>query len=211
MRTKAEIIARMNEVGMSQRICAGSCQAFRAVDTGLIDQDKKMVPFVAISANNAGERMDWWTDEIYIEELDVKGAKFDRLRTMFKDHAKSVDNAVARLENARVDAGAFKVDAYFGTDTNSYDVFRKYADAILTDVSVGYIVNDVQITETKGEPMHVLVTDFEVVELSAVWRGFDGGATVGRSATQGGEGVQPKLHSADILRRKLNLKTKDTK
>lgn len=208
MRTKTEIIARMNEVGMSQRSCSGACPSFRAVDTAMIDQENKMVPFIAISANNAGERMDWWTGETYIEELDLTGAKFDRLSTFFKDHTRSVDAAVARIENAHID-GEFKVDVYFGSDTSSYDIFRKYLDGILTDVSVSYIVNDIVVTDKRGEPTHVLVTDFEIVELSAVWRGFDAGATVGRSASQGGGAETPPLNSAELLRLKLDLKIKE--
>ncbi len=180
-RTKEQIIARMNEVGITKRFCSGNCPIKRAERVGEIDEEKRTIPFIMVSSDNAGERYDWWEDEIYIEELDVAGAKFDRLQTFFTDHWASVDNAIGRIDNARKDENELKADVIFGTDSRSDAIFRKYVDGILTDVSIGYRVNDVVVTEKKGEPTSVLVTDYEIVELSAVWRGFDAGATVGRS------------------------------
>ena len=171
----------MNEVGITKRFCSGNCPIKRVERVGAIDEEKRVVPFIMISKDNAGERLDWWTDEIFIEELDVNGAKFDRLQTFFTDHRPSSDNAIGRIENARLEEGELKADVVFGTDDRSDSIFKKYVDGILTDVSIGYRVNDVTVTEKKGEPTHVLVTDYELVELSSVWRGFDAGATVGRS------------------------------
>ena len=211
MRTKAEIIARMNEVGVMHRSCGRGICARAQGDVAQIDVENRTVPFILVSSNNAGERYDWWTDEVYIEELDPAGAKLDELGTFFKDHIRSVDTAIGSVDNARVDGGQIKADVVFGTDPDADLVFSKYRDRILTDVSVGYYVNDITVTEKKGEPTHVLVTDYTIVELSAVWKGFDKGATIGRSVSQGGGGQKPKLHSADILRRKLDLKMKEIK
>lgn len=201
-RTKAEIVS-----GLRGRQIERSAKA----DTTLIDKESKKVPFVIISKENAGRRYDWWKDEEYIEELDVSGAKYSELKTFFKDHEPSVDNAIGRVENARVEDGELKVDVIFGSDDNSYQVFRKYLDGILTDVSIGYSINDVITTERKGEPTHVLVTDFEIVELSAVWKGFDKGATVGRQAENIPEAKEQETfdeRSIDILKKQLELKEK---
>lgn len=213
-RTKEQIIARMNEVGVIKRFCQGRCQRGSSAksDVALIDEKTKTIPFILVSDQNAGERYDWWNDEVYIEELDVTGAHLEELMTFFKDHNKSVDTAIGRIENARVEDGQIKADVIFGTDNNSYLVFQKYRDRILTDVSIGYQVNDITVTEKKGEPTHVLVTDFTIVELSAVWKGFDTGATVGREAQEvqiQPEVETPSLRNTDILRRKLNLKEKE--
>lgn len=180
-RTKAEIIARMNEVGITKRFCSGNCPVARVERVGEINVDKRTVPFIMVSANNAGERYDWWEDEIYIEELEVTGAKFDRLQTLFVDHRPSSINAIGRIDNTRVEDGEMKCEVYFGRDSQSDAIFQKYVDGLLTDVSIGYRINDVIVTEKKEKPTHVLVTDYEIVELSSVWRGFDTGATVGRS------------------------------
>lgn len=215
-RTKEEIIARMNEIGVQKRVCLGKCPMKRAAEPAQINEETRTVPFVLISNDNAGERYDWWNDEVYIEELDVNGARFERLSTLFTDHMPTVDNAIARLENKRIEDGQFKADAIFGGDERSVTIFEKYRDGILSDVSIGYVVHDVVITERKGEPDHVLVTDYEVVELSAVWRGFDSGATVGRSfektetSDEKRDNQTPEMggHCVDVLARELNLKGK---
>lgn len=213
-RTKEEILARMNEVGKTNRFCSGRIMSRKSeneTEVAVIDTEKRMIPFILISKDNAGERYDWWNDEVYIEELDPHGARLDELKTFFKDHNQAVDTAIGRVENKRVDTDEqVKSDVYFGTDADSDLVFSKYNDRILTDVSVGYYVHDIIVTSKEGEPDHVLVTDYTIVELSAVWKGFDRGATIGRSATQGGSGEDtPKLRNTDILRRKLNLKEKE--
>jgi len=210
-RSKADIIARMNEVGITNRSCGRmvrrvSSNAERKNES-VIDVENRTIPFILVSSDNAGERYDWWKDEVYIEELDPNGARLDELKTFFKDHNQAVDTAIGRIENTRVDGNEIKADVVFGTDEDASKVFTKYQDRILTDVSVGYYVNDIVVTSKKDEPDHILVTDYTLVELSAVWKGFDKGATMGRSKTVQKEAVQ--LRNTDVLRRKFNLKLKE--
>ena len=213
-RTKSEIIQRMNEIGVVRRVCMGACPTTRAEATGAIDEETRTVPFVLISSDNAGERYDWWEDEIYIEELDVHGADFARLGTFFTDHRPSADNAIGRVDNARIEDGELRAEVVFGRDQRASDIFQKYVDGILTDVSIGYRVNDVTITSEKDKPDHVLVTDYEVVELSAVWRGFDSGAKSARSekTETGGErdSQTPAMDGrpVEVLKMQLQLKEK---
>jgi len=213
-RTKKQIISRMNKIGYTTRLCNGTCST-AGRDAGDIDIENRTIPFVIISAQNAGERYDWWKDEVYIEELDIAGADFGNLRTFFTDHYKSVHSAIGRVENTRVEDDTIKSEVVFGTDADADKIFQKYVDGILTDVSIGYIVNDVVITEKKDEPTHVLVTDYEIVELSGVWRGFDSGA--GRSKPTDPKPKKRKKSkkskkksntNIDMLRKKLNLKEK---
>ncbi|SFV66613.1 hypothetical protein MNB_SM-5-590 [hydrothermal vent metagenome] len=169
-RSKAEIIARMNEVGKMNRFCGrGLCSrsGTSVGDTAVIDVENRTIPFVLVSEENAGERYDWWNDEVYIEELDPNGARLDELRTFFKDHNQAVDTAIGRIENSRVDGKRIVADVVFGNDDDASRVFQKYQDRILTDVSVGYYVNDIIVTSKKDEPDHVLVTDYTIVELSS--------------------------------------------
>lgn len=212
-RSKEEIISRMNDVGTMNRFCGRriSRRVEGEGNVAVIDVENRTIPFVLVSKDNAGERYDWWNDEVYIEELDPHGARLDELKTFFKDHSQSVDTATGRIENARVDTdGQIKSDVIFGTDDESDRVFIKYQDRILTDVSVGYYVHDIVVTSKKDEPDHVFVTDYTIVELSAVWKGFDKGATMGRSTPQP-KGESKKLRNTEILRKKLNLKNKDLK
>lgn len=194
MRSKQEILTRMNEVGIVTRACGGICPMVRT-ETISIDIEKRTIPFILVSEQNAGERYDWWDDEVYVEELDVNGANFEALRTFFVDHNPNVENAIGRIENTRKSDGRIVADVVFGKDQKSDLVFQKYVDRILTDVSIGYRVKDIQVTEKKGEPAHVLVTDFEIIELSAVWKGFDKGATIGRETKK----------SSSVFRKRLNL------
>lgn len=151
------------------------------LEASAIDVEKRKVSFILISSDNDGERYDWWKDEIYVERLDVNGANYERLKTFFKDHNVSVDSAVGRVVNVRVENGELKGDVIFGTDDDSDKIFRKYVDEVLTDCSVRYKINRVTVEERKDEPTLVTVTDFEIRELSAVGIGFDKGAVVGRN------------------------------
>jgi len=211
-RSKQEIIARMNEVGVMSRSCGRMVRRVSANTQemeSVIDVENRSIPFILVSNDNAGERYDWWNDEVYIEELDPKGARLDELKTFFKDHRQAVDTAIGRIENARVDGDEIKADVIFGTDEDAAKVFTKYQDRILTDVSVGYYVNDIIVTSKEDEPDHVLVTDYTLVELSAVWKGFDKGATMGRSHSMKKE--EKKLRNTDVLRKRFNLKLKEVK
>lgn len=150
------------------------------VESNLINVETRTVPFILISKENEGERYDWWADEIFIEKLDVNGARYERLNTFFKDHIRSVDSAIGKVQNIRIEDGQLKADVVFGTGEESEKVFRKYVEGILTDCSIGYKINTTTVEQRKGEPTLVTVTDFEIRELSAVGIGFDKGATVGR-------------------------------
>lgn len=226
-RTKEQIIKRMNRVGYTTRFCNGVCPKKRVKRAGEIDEEGRKVPFVMISADNAGERFDWWSGETFTEELDVTGAKLERLKTFFKDHHVVVDNAVGRVEDAKVEKKELVCSVVFGTDDDSEKVFRKYVDGTLNDVSIGYNIRDIVVTEKKGEPTHVLVTDFDILELSAVGVGFDAGAgvrgaiTKKKKSSKKSKKVQKRVKkskktqnedseksgaSVDVLAKKLKLK-----
>lgn len=162
----------------------GTIQNRAKPDISLVNEESRMIPFIVVSDDNAGLRYDWWNDEVYEERLDVNGATLDNLNTFFKDHHLIIDNAIGRVENKRVEAGQIKVDVVFGTDENSDTVFRKFKEGILTDVSVGYSIQEVVTTERENEPTEVLVTKFDIHELSAVWKGFDSKAKIGREAEE---------------------------
>lgn len=160
----------------------GTIQNRAKADLSLIDENSRMIPFIIVSDDNAGLRYDWWNDEIYEERLDVNGATMDELNTFFKDHNLNIDSAIGRIENKRVENGQIKVDVIFGTDENSNTVYTKFKEGILTDVSVGYTIQEVTTTERENEPTEVLVNKFNIHELSAVWKGFDSKAKIGRES-----------------------------
>lgn len=132
--------------------------------------------FVMVSDNNGGMRYDWYSGETYIEELSIEGGSFESLNTFFKDHNRSVDSAVGRIENVRVEGGTIVSDVIFGTGDAEQSIYRKYSEGILTDVSIGYQINKYEVEERDGEPDIVTITDYDIFELSAVGIGFDKGA-----------------------------------
>ena len=170
----------------------------RAIET----ENNSDATFILISENNETNRYDWWSGETFIEELDVKGADFSELKTFFKDHNPSVDNAIGKVEDLRIEGSQLLAGVSFGSDDNSQTIKQKYNDEILTDVSIGYRINELILTEKKGEPDHVLVTDYSIVELSAVWKGADSGAIkIKNDAT---DEVKEKRFSYDLYEKKLN-------
>jgi uncharacterized protein (DUF849 family) len=153
-----------------------------------VDSENRKVSFIMISDDNAGTRWDWDRGH-YTEVLDVDGVNHERLRVFFKDHNRSVDSAIGKIENKRVEDGQFKADVIFGTDDRSQEIFKKYEEGILTDCSVTYIRNKVLVEERETEPDLVTVTEYDIIECSAVGVGFDKGATVGRENKLNGENL----------------------
>lgn len=136
-----------------------------------IDSDNNILSFVMISNSNACKRWDWDMGE-YLEELDISGARYNELRTLFTDHNPSVDNAIAKIENIRVENNELVCDCIFAKDERSQNIFKKYKDGILSDVSIGYKILK-QTIDKDSNLKKVLVNEFEIFELSAVWKGAD--------------------------------------
>lgn len=132
------------------------------------------ITFVMVSDQNEGMRFDWWSGDEYIERLDINGANMESLNTFFKNHDREVDDAIGRVENKRKDGDFLLGDVIF--DESGADIKRKYENRTLTDVSIGYKINKYEVEERENEPDIVTITDFDIMELSAVGIGFDSGA-----------------------------------
>lgn len=178
----------------------------RAVaQTDLINEETRTIPFILVSNDNSGLRYDWWEDEIYEEKLIPDGATFDRLNTFFKDHKMSVDTAIGKVVNIRLEDGQIKADVVFGSDTESQIIFNKFREGILTDVSIGYTIQDTKTTKREKDYPLVEVTRFDIHELSAVWKGFDKNAKVGRESQNLEEEVTNEETESDrLLKQKRN-------
>ena len=143
-------------------------------------EDDRRLTFTIVSPNNDGKRYDWGSGEYYTERLDVNGANSERLNTFFKDHNRGVDDAIGRVESVRVDGDSLMCDVIFGSDADS--ILNKYREGILTDVSIGYAINDYTVEKREGDTDLVTITDYTILELSAVGIGFDIGAKHERSS-----------------------------
>lgn len=144
--------------------------------------------FVLVSDDNGGKRYDWESGEYYTEILDVNGSEVERLNTFFKDHYRSVDSAIGKVFNVRVEDGLLIGDVTFGTDEGSQTIYRKYLEGILTDVSIGYEILDYEVTRGADDKSdEVLITRYSLIELSAVGVGFDSGAKKRNKDTEDGD------------------------
>lgn len=180
------------------------------IDQDSFNDEDLTIDFIMISENNAGLRKDFFSGEIFIEELDPRGAILDSLNTFFKNHDYNVDSAMGAIIDKRIDGNRAKARVKFNKDDEeSVKLYNKYRNKVLTDVSVGYRVLDVDVTERVGEPTHILVKSFEIRELSAVWRGFDQGAKVGREHQELKKEVK-SISEAELLRRKRVLDLAET-
>lgn len=167
------------------------------------NNENDSLTFVMVSDQNEGYRWDWDLGT-YIERLDISGANYEHLNTFFKNHDRDVDAAVGRVENKRVDGTSLLGDVVF--DESGADIKRKYENGTLTDVSIGYKINKYEVEEREGEPDIVTVTDFEILELSAVGVGFDKGAKHTGRESDFNEGEEQMLK--ELLERLAKLEKK---
>ena len=140
------------------------------------DPTSEKMTFVLISNDNGGKRYDWDSGGQYEEVLDVNGARYGQLNTLFKDHDRGVDSAIATITNTRLEEGQIVSDVAFGSDSEAQRVETKYKEGILTDVSIGYEILEYKREEREGQIDLVTITDYEILEASAVGIGFDSGA-----------------------------------
>ncbi len=154
-----------------------------AVDNGNTDNainlSERTIWFTAVSDDNKGLR-ETWSGVKYIEEIDVATINVDNWKLFVKDHNPSTDNVIGRIVETLKEEGKLKAKVRF-SETAS-DVFQKYHEGILTDVSIGYRYDLNDATIIDDEIPLVLLRNVEIFELSSVWQGFDSGAKLGREA-----------------------------
>lgn len=190
-----------------------------------IDVADRTIWFVAVSNNSRGLR-ETWSGMRYYEEIDVDTANVDSFRVFIKDHTPNTDNVIGRVVETLKEDGKLKAKVKFSNTDSGREVFAKYQEGILTDVSIGYRydLNDAIIFDDEEIPL-VVLRNIEIYELSSVWMGFDSGATIGREANSKtddpvlpnveegqdtGEGLDPETIAIrmQLMRRNIKLKIK---
>lgn len=139
------------------------------------DAQANTLRFCMVSSDNACKR---WDLEVgsYDEELSLDGANCAQLKTFFKDHEPSVDNAIGKVERVVHENGELIADVRFSTDADAQKILQKYKEGVLSDVSIGYAIKEYKDSRAGGR-IKRLVTSYDVFELSAVWKGADKYAT----------------------------------
>ncbi len=131
-----------------------------------------------------------WADGTFYEELDMKGARLERLNNgapFLADHdGSSVLRTYGVVESARVSNGQGIAVVRFDTAENDPDadkLFRKVANGIVRSVSIGYRTHKIEKVTTEGQKIPTFrVTDFTPYEISAVTMPADDSAKF-RSST----------------------------
>ena len=163
------------------RVFENSVRIDTDVDSA-INEAENTIWFIAVSEDNAGLR-ETWSGVRYIEQIDVESIVTDRFRVFAKDHKPSTDNVIGRVVQVIKEDGKLKAQIKFSFTDNAREVFQKYKEGILTDVSIGYRYDLEKATIIDDDVPVVILREVEIFELSSVWMGFDGGAKIGREIT----------------------------
>lgn len=161
-----------------RRVFENSVRMDTEVDSAINEADNT-IWFIAVSDDNAGIR-ETWSGVRYIEQIDVDSINTDRFRVFAKDHNPNTDTVIGRVVQTVKEDGKLKVQIKFSFTDGAREVFQKYKEGILTDVSIGYRYDIEKATIIDDEVPVVILREVEIFELSSVWMGFDGGAKIGR-------------------------------
>ena len=128
--------------------------------------------------------------EQYWEELslDPKHVRMDRLRAgaplLDSHNADTIGSVIGVVESASLQKGRGLATVRFDRGPQGEDVFRKVADGIVRNVSVGYRVHKMEKVEDAADKIPVYrAVDWEPHELSMVPIGADAGAGTRASGT----------------------------
>lgn len=147
-------------------------------------------------------RWDWWTGKRYKETLSLDAAhvRMDRLNggapLLDTHNAYSLDGVLGVVEpgTAMVDGAEGRATVRFADTPEIEPIWRKVAQKIIRNVSVGYIVHKVEKTEADDEKVETWrAIDWEPMEISLVPVGADPGAGI--------RAEQPEFYPCAIIQR----------
>lgn len=162
-----------------------------SVQPGTLDAEKRTVDIVWTTGATVRRRLyDWANDRVVdIDEvLSVKptAVRMERLTSgrapLLNAHSSwRLGDVMGVIESASIANGEGRARVRFAKAEDDEDadrVFRKVADGILPNISVGYDVHRWNITREEGKPERWEAVDWEPMEISLVPIGADMGAAV---------------------------------
>lgn len=159
-------------------------RAFLAERAG-IDDDARTVS-LAFSSETPYER--YWGIEIL--DHAPSSIRLGRLKSggpLLIDHDNSIRSQIGVIES--VEIGKDRVGravVRFGKDADSDAIFQKVKDGIVANVSVGYMIHQAKMVETKDDIETYRVIDWEPLEISLVAVPADTSVGIGRSLEDDG-------------------------
>lgn len=145
------------------------------------DEENRTVEFIA-STGARGLRQSWRGD--YYEELEISESaiRMERLNNaapfLNAHNAWGVNNVLGVVERGWIENGNLIIRVKFSQRDEVAPILQDIRDGVLPHVSVGYYVQQYDVTEREGELDVRRGVDWEPVEVSLVPIGFDDGATV---------------------------------
>ena len=168
-----------------------------------IDAEARTVE-LSFSSDTPYRRFDWWENRYYEEILSHEPEAVDlerltQIGVVLVNHD-SRKLPVGAVEKAWIDGRKGRALVRFDDDDESESVFQKVRKGIMRGVSVGYVVNEWQITQpTDGRLAVEVATKWEPLEISIVSVPADASVGVGRSFfeqeenTEGGKQMEPEV------------------
>lgn len=150
-----------------------------------IDAEARTVE-LSFSSDTPYRRFDWWENRYYEEILSHEPEAVDlerltQIGVVLVNHD-SRQLPVGAVEKAWIDGRKGRALVRFDDDDESESVFQKVRKGIMRGVSVGYVVNEWQITQpTDGRLAVEVATKWEPLEISIVSVPADASVGVGRS------------------------------
>lgn len=145
-----------------------------------INSDDRTVE-LAFSSEEPYER--WWGREIL--DHSPKSIRMGRLMSgapLLSDHDNSIRSQIGVVESVSIGADRVgRAVVRFGKGAADDEIFQKVQDGIIRNVSVGYIIHDATIIETRDGIDTYRVMDWEPLEISLVAVPADNSVGVGRS------------------------------
>lgn len=163
-----------------------------AVERAAVDEAERTVE-LAFSSETPYER--WWGIEIL--DHQKKSIRLDRLKQggpLLCDHDSR--DIVGVIESVRIgDDLVGRAVVRFGKSARAEEVYQDVLDGIRRNVSVGYLIHEAKLVETKGETDTYRVTDWEPFEVSLVAVPADASVGVGRALA---DEESPVIHTETI-------------
>lgn len=166
----------------------------RLAEVGSADPDARTVD-ITWTTGAAVKRMDFWSGDMWIEELSVDPAsvRMGRMQSgapLLNTHARyDLSGVLGVVENAKVDGSKGTATVRFSKRADVEPIFQDVKDRIIRNVSVGYTVyryDDVSTPDDlRAGTRRMRATDWEPSEVSLVPVGADPNAGVRSASTKG--------------------------
>lgn len=157
-----------------------------------LNSERRTVDLIwSTGARVTRHEMDWdtWTVRKFYEELDLRGARLDRLNSgapLLIEHStrdgwdgRPLDGVIGTVERASVAGGEGIATVRFGEGERANEIFGRVQRGELRSISVGYQVRKWDKTQRDDDGTQIRrATDWEPYELSIVAIPADAGAQI---------------------------------